>query len=92
MATELVQRQVALIVACSTPAAKAATATIPIVFSTTSDPVQMGFVASLNRPGGNLAGATMRNVEVGAKFLEMLREAIPTAKIMALRPILKPKL
>ena len=95
MATELVQRQVALIVACSTPAAsaaKAATATIPIVFSTTSDPVQMGFVASLNRPGGNLTGAIMRSVEVGAKLLEMLREAIPTAKIMALRPILKPKL
>jgi putative ABC transport system substrate-binding protein len=87
MAAELVQRQVALIVACSTPAAsaaKAATATIPIVFTTTSDPVQMGFVASLNRPGGNLTGATMRSVEVGAKLLELLHEAIPTAKIMAL--------
>jgi putative tryptophan/tyrosine transport system substrate-binding protein len=87
MATELVQRQVALIVACSTPAAsaaKAATATIPIVFTTTSDPVQIGFVASLNHPGGNLTGATMRSVEVGAKLLELLREAIPTAKIMAL--------
>jgi putative ABC transport system substrate-binding protein len=87
MAAELVRRQVALIVACATPAAsaaKAATATIPIVFSTTSDPVQMGFVASLNRPGGNLTGATVRSVEVGAKLLELLREAIPTAKIMAL--------
>ena len=87
MAAELVQHQVALIVACSTPAAsaaKAATATIPIVFSTTSDPVQIGLVASLNRPGGNLTGATMRSVEVGAKLLELLREAIPTAKIMAL--------
>jgi putative ABC transport system substrate-binding protein len=87
MAAELVQRQVALIVACSTPAAsaaKAATATIPIVFTTTSDPVQIGFVASLNRPGGNLTGATTRSVEVGAKLLELLREAIPTAKIMAL--------
>ena len=87
MATELVQRQVALIVACSTPAAsaaKAATATIPIVFTTTSDPVQIGFVASLNHPGGNLTGATMRSVEVGAKLLELLREAIPKAKIIAL--------
>jgi putative tryptophan/tyrosine transport system substrate-binding protein len=44
----------------------------------------MGFVASLNRPGGNLTGATVRSVEVGAKLLELLREAIPTAKIMAL--------
>ena len=87
MAAELVQHQVALIVACSTPAAiaaKAATATIPVVFTTTSDPVQIGLVASLNRPGGNLTGATMRSVEVGAKLLELLREAIPTAKIMAL--------
>jgi putative tryptophan/tyrosine transport system substrate-binding protein len=61
-----------------------ATATIPIVFTTTSDPVQIGFVASLNHPGGNLTGATMRSVEVGAKLLELLREAIPKAKIIAL--------
>jgi len=87
MAAELAQRQVTLIAAFSTPsarAAKAATATIPIVFSTTADPVQMGFVASLNRPGGNMTGATILSVEVGGKLLELLHEAVPTAKIMAL--------
>ena len=87
MAAELAQLQVTLIAAFSTPAAsaaKAATATIPIVFSTTADPVQIGFVASLNRPGGNMTGATMRSVEVGPKLLEVLQEAVPTAKIMAL--------
>ena len=87
MAAELAQLQVTLIAAFSTPAAraaKAATATIPIVFSATADPVQMGFVASLNRPGGNMTGATMRSVEVGPKLLEVLHEAVPTAKIMAL--------
>jgi putative ABC transport system substrate-binding protein len=87
MATELVQRQVTLIVAFSTPAAqaaKAATTTIPIVFTTAGDPVQIGFVASLNRPGGNMTGVTVRGVEVGPKHLELLREAVPAAKIMAL--------
>jgi hypothetical protein len=87
MAAELVQRRVALIAAFSTPAAsaaKVATATIPIVFSTTADPVQMGFVASLNRPGGNMTGATIRSVEVGAKLLELPHEAVPSAKVMAL--------
>src|SRR5262245_60433959 len=87
MAAELVQRQMTLIVAFSTPAAraaKAATATIPIVFTTTSDPVQIGLVASLNRPGGNMTGVTLRSVEVGAKLLELLHEAVPTAKNMAL--------
>jgi putative tryptophan/tyrosine transport system substrate-binding protein len=87
MAAELVQRHVTVIVAFSTPAAhaaKAATATIPIVFTTTSDPVQIGFVASLNRPGGNITGVTIRSVEVGAKLLELLHEAVSTPKIMAL--------
>jgi putative tryptophan/tyrosine transport system substrate-binding protein len=87
MAAELVQRQVTLIVAFSTPAVravKAATPTIPIVFTTTSDPVQIGFVASLNRPGGNMTGVTVRSVEVAAKHMELLREAVPVAKVMAL--------
>jgi len=87
MAAELVQRNVTVIAAFSTPAAaaaKAATATIPIVFTTIADPVQVGFVASLNRPGGNMTGSTNLSVEVGPKLVELLHEAIPTAKIMAL--------
>ena len=87
IAAELVQRQATVIVAFSTPAARAAksaTATIPIVFTTISDPVQIGFVASLNRPGGNMTGVTNLSAEVGPKLLELLREAIPTAKIMVL--------
>jgi putative tryptophan/tyrosine transport system substrate-binding protein len=87
MAAELVQRQVTVIVAFSTPAAgaaKAATATIRIVFTTNRDPLQIGFVASLNRPGGNMTGATNLSVEVGPKLLGLLHEAVPTAKIMAL--------
>jgi len=87
MAAELVQRQATVIVAFSTPAAlaaKAATATTPVVFTTNRDPVQNGFVASLNRPGGNMTGATNLNVEVGPKLLGLLYEAVPTAKIMAL--------
>jgi putative tryptophan/tyrosine transport system substrate-binding protein len=87
MAAELAHHQVNLIAAFSTPAAcaaKAATTTIPTVFSTTADPVQMGFVTSLNHPGGNMTSATILSVEVGGKLLEVLHEAVPTAKIMAL--------
>jgi putative tryptophan/tyrosine transport system substrate-binding protein len=87
MAAELVQRQVAVIAATTVAAAlaaKTATTTIPIIFETAYDPIRFGLVASLNRPGGNITGVTNLNVEVGPKTLELLRELIPTASVVAL--------
>jgi putative ABC transport system substrate-binding protein len=86
-AAELVRRRVNVLVTAggaAAPAAKAATSTIPIVFSTGSDPVNVGLVQSLNRPGGNLTGVTTLSRELGAKRLGLLRDLVPGDTTLAL--------
>ena len=86
LAADLVRRKVAVIVTTGLVAAtatKAATSSIPIVFMTTTDPVEYGIVASLSRPGGNLTGVTLISTEISSKRLELLLELVPRAKTVA---------
>jgi putative ABC transport system substrate-binding protein len=87
MAADLVRSKVDAILAITTPAAvaaKAATTTLPIVFEVGADPVKLGLVAGLSKPGGNMTGVSLLNVELGAKRLELLHGVVPTTTIFGL--------
>jgi putative tryptophan/tyrosine transport system substrate-binding protein len=87
LAAELIHRPAAIIVASSLPsvfAAKAATSTIPIVFISSGDPVQLGLVASLNRPGGNITGVNFFALDVASKRLELMIEVVPGVTVIGL--------
>jgi putative tryptophan/tyrosine transport system substrate-binding protein len=87
IAADLVQRQVAVIATAGVPealAAKAATTTIPVVFTIEGDPIATGLVPTLNRPGGNVTGVAIVKMEVGPKRLELLHQVVPTASAVAL--------
>jgi putative ABC transport system substrate-binding protein len=88
LAADLVRSRAAVIVAVggvnSALAAKAATSEIPVLFLTGNDPIELGFVKSFNRPGGNLTGINLQNAELESKRLELLRELVPNAATIAI--------
>jgi len=84
MMFDLINRQVAVLVVNGPAAYASKTARMPVVFFTGGDPVALGLVASLNKPGGNATGATVLNIELTGKRLEILREAVPKAQSFAL--------